>query len=556
MKQIGLYARVSGDKQEREETIASQLEKMKALAAEKGLTVLDRHIYLDDGYSGSELARPGLDRLRDDVRDGLLDVVLVYCPDRLARRYAYQVVIVEELQRGGCDVYFVNRPIADTPEDQMLLGMQGVIAEYERAKIMERTRRGRLHKARMGMLVVGSAPYGYHYIPRQGAERGRIEVAPEEATVVVMIFRFVAEEGLPVEAVARRLTAMNVPTRHTGSMWRPSTVHQIVRNPAYVGEFCCNRYVAVEPQRPRATVVYRRSRKSSIRQRPREEWIRVSGPAIIDRDLFEAAQQRLLSNQRLALRRADPRRQRLLRCLVRCGRCGYSMQVFNRERGERLYSYYACVAHAHPWRYKDGARCPTPSITAEQLDAFVWADLSSMLQDPERIARCAGLGSSVPEQGPLRDEAKRLAGEIDACDRQLQRLLDAYQREVIEIDDMERRRKAVVERRSLLGDMLKRVEMTLRDAELRRVVRERLPDLTKQVKDRLQAAEVEIRQQLVRLLIDRVVVMPNRDVEISYVLPLSGNSGLHPKALPLKCASAAMGTDACYQPCFGSTMRA
>jgi site-specific DNA recombinase len=117
MTRLALYARVSSDRQEREETIDSQLAQLRELAVDKKLSVLDRHVYLDDGYSGDLMARPGLDRLRDDVRDGLLDLVLVHCPDRLARRYPYQVVVIEELQKHGCEIDFVNREIAHTPED-------------------------------------------------------------------------------------------------------------------------------------------------------------------------------------------------------------------------------------------------------------------------------------------------------------------------------------------------------------------------------------------------------------------------------------------------------
>jgi len=170
MKRLALYARVSSDKQEREETIDSQLDQLRHLAAERGLPVLDRHLYLDDGYSGSLLARPALDRLRDDARDGLLDIVLVHCPDRLARRYAYQVVVIEELQRHGCEVDFVNREIARTPEDQMLLAMQGVIAEYERAKIMERVssrNSDRIHSGNSGRSEDGVAPDSG--LPERGA---------------------------------------------------------------------------------------------------------------------------------------------------------------------------------------------------------------------------------------------------------------------------------------------------------------------------------------------------------------------------------------------------
>ena len=204
MKRLALYARVSSDKQEREETIDSQLAQVRKLAAHRKLTVLDRHVYLDDGYSGDLIARPGLDRLRDDARDGLLDTVLVHCPDRLARRYPYQVVVIEELEKHGCEIDFVNREIARTPEDQMLLAMQGVIAEYERAKIMERSRRGRLHKLQAGQLVISNPPFGYRWVPKQGSQRGRIEIVAEEAELVRRIYRWIADEGLTILGVSRR----------------------------------------------------------------------------------------------------------------------------------------------------------------------------------------------------------------------------------------------------------------------------------------------------------------------------------------------------------------
>jgi len=372
MKRLALYARVSGDKQEREETIDSQLAQLRTLATQKQGLVLERHVYLDDGYSGDLLARPGLDRLRDDARDGMVDVVLVHCPDRLARRYAYQVVIIEELQKVGCEVDFVNRAIAHTPEDQMLLAMQGVVAEYERAKIMERTRRGRLYKLHTGVLVMSNAPYGYHWVPRQGGERGRIEIVPEQAEFVRQIFRWVASERLTILALSRRLMERSMQAPKGGVRWGASTLQNLLKNRAYIGEFCLNRIKVVEPERLPQPGVYRRKRKCAQRVRPRDEWIVIPGPALVDRELFDAVQDVLAANRRFALRHARPENQGLLRCLLRCGLCGYSItSTWSQPRGVRglVFRYYICIKHSQPDRYGDPkTRCAAVPMKAEVLD--------------------------------------------------------------------------------------------------------------------------------------------------------------------------------------------
>src|SRR5271156_2423953 len=141
-----LYARVSTARQEQEQTVSSQLEGLECAAKDLGGVIAQERRYIDDGFSGSRLDRPARDALRDAAADGLLDRVLVYCPDRLARNYVHQHVLIEELGRRGVQAHFVERPIGERAEDRLLVQMQGVIAEYERAKIMERTRRGKLHK--------------------------------------------------------------------------------------------------------------------------------------------------------------------------------------------------------------------------------------------------------------------------------------------------------------------------------------------------------------------------------------------------------------------------
>src|SRR5215510_3358504 len=143
MKTAAIYARVSSDKQKEENTIASQTAALVAFAREHGYDVPGEWIFEDEGFSGASLVRPGLERLRDLAAEGQLEAVLVYAPDRLSRKYAYQVLLIEEFARNGVEAVFVKAPKSDTLEDQLLLQFQGMIAEYERAQILELSRRGK-----------------------------------------------------------------------------------------------------------------------------------------------------------------------------------------------------------------------------------------------------------------------------------------------------------------------------------------------------------------------------------------------------------------------------
>ncbi|MGI0156506.1 MAG: recombinase family protein, partial [Thermoplasmata archaeon] len=192
-----LYARVSSEQQEHERTIDSQLAALGDLARSRGWEVPPALVYRDEGYSGSRLDRPGLDALRDAASEGKVSRLVVYCPDRLARNYVHQQILLEELEHRGVEVHFVERPVTDRPEDKLLVQMQGVIAEYERTKILERTRRGRLYKARMGLwLNWGTPPYGYRLLPREKNTPMTPVVEETEASWVRQMFAWVTEEGL------------------------------------------------------------------------------------------------------------------------------------------------------------------------------------------------------------------------------------------------------------------------------------------------------------------------------------------------------------------------
>jgi len=184
MKTAAIYARVSSDKQREENTIASQTAALIAFAREQQFEVPPEWVFEDDGFSGASLIRPGLERVRDLASEGLIQAILVYAPDRLSRRYAHQILLIEEFARAGVETLFALAPRGSTPEDELLVQFQGMIAEYERAQILERSRRGKRHRARQGEVsVLSGAPFGYHYIRKTDHSAAYYEIDEEQAGV-------------------------------------------------------------------------------------------------------------------------------------------------------------------------------------------------------------------------------------------------------------------------------------------------------------------------------------------------------------------------------------
>jgi site-specific DNA recombinase len=441
---VALYARVSTAHQAQEQTIASPLAALHAHAAKRGFQVDDAHLYLDDGYSGSRLDRPGLDRLRDAVQAGVVERVVVYAPDRLARDYVWQQVVIADLARQGCAVEFVHGPSQETPEDRLLLQMQGMFAEYERAQILERTRRGRLHRARQGLLLVGQAPYGYRRVAARDGQPAYLEIFAPEAAVVRQLYDWLLVEGLSARQIAKRLRQQAVPPPQA-VCWHPATVRNILRNPAYGGTAFYNKTRAVEPRQTEDGVPYRRRVKSSARVRPPEQWIPIPVPAIVAQGLHEQAAEQLRQNRWHAPR--NVRYPYLLRGLVRCGACHLRMDGAlqrsqpNPEGTRYEYAYYVCKG-ACPVTAGRPERCRARRVRADRLDAVVWAQVRDLLLTPDRlVAQFARVrdGASV-EDGVLEQQLARLQQLAARHRRQQERRVDAYQQGVISLDELAARR--------------------------------------------------------------------------------------------------------------------
>src|SRR6266704_5149762 len=236
LMRMGVYARVSTSRQAQAQTIEQQLERLRAAVCERGWVLDEEHVYRDDGYSGASLGRPGLDRLRDHAALADLDVVLVVAPDRLARNYVHQVLLVDELARHGCRVEFLDRPMSQDPHDQLLLQIRGAVAEYERTLIAERMRRGRQARLRAGTLLPWTTPpFGYRLDAGRPRDPAAVRVEPAEAALVAQLFDWYLEPQATVYRLARRLTELGVATPMGKPRWNVASVRGILRNPAYTG---------------------------------------------------------------------------------------------------------------------------------------------------------------------------------------------------------------------------------------------------------------------------------------------------------------------------------
>ena len=520
-QRAALYARVSTARQEQEQTVASQVAALEAAAETAGCVIPTDRRYIDDGYSGSRLDRPALDALRDAAADGMIDVVLIYCPDRLARNYVHQHVLIEELEKRGVRVHFVERPIGERAEDRLLVQMQGVIAEYERAKIVERTRRGKQHKFRQGQLLPygAEAPYGYG-IMRASDGRRRIVIDEGEATHVRAMYRWVLTDGLSARGVAKRLNAEGVVPRRA-KLWTQGTIFNVLTNPAYIGLATYNRRAPSEPQRPRHPGVYRRQVKSSARWRPRAEWLSVPIPAIIEPEVQSAVRTAVAKHKVWSPRNVQY--EYLLRGLIVCGDCGWRMECAHQARRTQRfeYFYYAC-RHHDPVETGRVERCTARRVRRAALETVVWDALVAWIQSPQMLVQevAAWRASQAGAAHVARDLA-RLESVQHHTTTQIARLVDAYQHGALTIEELQERRARLELTSAAARARTEELAAQAQDHSRLQRLGEDLASFAATLRTGLGTLDFAGRQRLVRLLVERVVVTGDQ-VAIEHAIPLAG----------------------------------
>ena len=514
-----LYARVSTFQQEQEATIESQVAALEAYAQQQGYILSRECYFLDQAVSGAKLARPGLDRLRDLAAEGLFEVVLCLSPDRLARNYAYQCVVIDELQRAGVKVVFANQPaMEDNAVSQLLLGVEGLFAQYERAQITERLRRGKLHRIRQGQLVNPVPPYGYRYIPVHEPQGGRWEPHPVEADVVRQIFAwYTGEPSLTLWDIVRRLNDLASQAPPRGHHWRFSTVQGIFHQIAYTGKAYYNRTRATSEAVGRARKIGRGYVQVAKRvPRPPEEWIEVTVPALISTQTWEQAQERLVMQRRFA-QRNNHKHFYLLRSLLVCDVCAYTL-VGSMAGGRRVY---ICVQENRARDFPPHRR----SVEAEVIEPLVWQAVCDLLRNPTLLTDA---WQNQTESSPhTLDEAQRLQTRLRTLDRQWTRLLDLFQEEQIPKEELLSRRTRLDQERESVTQRLQQLAQEARQEQAREEMIQDFATFCQRVETNLDHPTPEIQQEVIRLLIDHIVV-GEHEIVIKHIIPADDDSRLLP----------------------------
>src|SRR5499427_8245844 len=525
MKNAAIYARVSSDKQREENTIASQTAALIAFASEQQFEVPREWIFEDDGYSGASLIRPGLERVRDLAAEGLIQAVLVYAPDRLSRRYAHQILLIEELARAGVETLFVRAPRGSTPEDELLVQFQGMIAEYERAQILERSRRGKRHRARQGEVsVLSGAPFGYHFIRKTDHAAAYYKINEDQARVVRRMFELYSVHGLSIGAIARLMNEEAIPTYKRRGRWERSTVWGILRNPAYKGEACFGKTTIAPRQRITRPIRMRggvATRNSASHERPRQDWITIAVPPIVSEQTFALAQERLQANKLHAPRRTVT--PSVVQGLVSCTKCGYALYRTSTRSSARTIHYYRCLG-SDAWRRLSGSICNNRPVRQDLLDEVVWTEIVRLLEDPRLIQNeIERRLAAAREADPTKRREEGLRRDVVRIRKSIDRLLTAYQEGLLPIEELRERMPQLRRRQQASNAELQAIadQSVTRTAYLR--LAETLNTFLTRLRSSASALDVSERQRIVRLLVKEVLVGDDKII-IRHCIPLPNRS--------------------------------
>ncbi len=519
-----LYARVSSERQRQDETIHSQTAGLRELAVARGLVLPQDLVFEDEGFSGATLTRPALERLRDRAAEGAFEVLLCHAPDRLARRYAYQVLLLEELARSGVEVVFAKEPDrGGTPEDELLRQFQGMIAEYERAQIAERTRRGKLHRARGGSLAVMSgAPYGYRYVKRSEHMEGFWEIDETEAQIVREVFDRYVNEGVSIGELARWLTDRGIRTRTGKARWDRSTIWAILRNPAYRGQAAFGKTKTAErhgsPTRTTRQRGERHGRRLTRIDQPAEKWTLIPVAPLVTEQTFALAQARLAENARFSKR--NTKEPTLLQGVLACRQCGYSCYRTWTQTSNKRINYYRCIGQ-DGWRHPDGKRCTSRPVRADELDPLVWAEVRRLLEDPALVRgeidrRLAALKT----EHPAARRRETLERDLTRAEQAVARLIEAYQEQLISLDELRTRMPAIRKRQTTLQAQLDSLDAELHDAATYLQLADTLDGFLGRLTDGPDQLDVAGQQRILRLVVREVLIGGDDDtVTIRHSIP-------------------------------------
>jgi len=415
-KRAAIYARVSTSHQKEEgSSLESQVAALAQLASEAGYGV-PREFVFEEDWSGEDLERPQLDRLRTVANGGLISAIFIYSNDRLSRDPLHFLLLVDEWERRDVQLYFAREPLDTSEEGKLIAYVRGYASKLEAVRIRDRSRRGLRARAERGLIVGGYNLYGYRYIRGNGPGQGRREVNEHQAESIRKIFRWAAEERMTARGIAIRLQEEGVPTPKGGRLWRSSTVWRILRRRDYTGSTYAFRTRAAEPSYRLKDLNKIRRKRTARKPRPTEEWVSLMGvtPPIISEELFEATQRQMRRNAVNSPR--NRKYQYLLSGHIRCA-CGWSMRGIP---APPHYLYYICRRRGREFGPE---RCYSKGVRVEELEALVWGEMKKALSSPETIRGALRVRDEVANRELLEGELREAEREIGRLRKQERNLI-------------------------------------------------------------------------------------------------------------------------------------
>lgn len=510
MKQAAIYCRVSTDDQREAGTIESQVFAVREICERDNAKIIKE--YVDDGWSGGTLNRPGLDELRDDAKRGIWDTLYIYDSSRLGRDHIDQGIILRELKKQGISVVFRDRPL--TEENSLLTNIESIIGEYERKAITERTRRGKLHKIKQGKVQNCMPPFGYKRVQQDG--EWKVAIDEQDSKVVQQIFsRYL--ECQNIRKIAEELMAQGIRNRESirtkeRHFFSSKRIREMLANESYIGNWYWYKRENTEPKR--RIKKYNRLVKSSRRVKDRSEWICVSIPSIIEKEKFEYVRELRSKNFK---RYCSTKHFWLLTGLVRCGRCKGRMQGCSNGK----HFYYRCERINYSLNYRDICS-PIPFVRRDQLEPLVWEKVKTLFQDPKMILKYASyLTENSRDRNLVLEEKEELIKELKKIEKKKEKFFDLYEEEGIDKKELLGRISGFGEEEKKIERGLKAIEVRLNQEAKKGQIIDNLEKFSKVVKRQFEIVTQEQQKEILQSVIKQIVYNPEeRNIAIDGFIPV------------------------------------
>lgn len=513
---LGIYARVSTLAQTDNTSVQKQVEMCKERAFEMGYFDSNIRLYIDEGRSGEDIdTRPELTKLREDVANGLISRVICVHPDRLSRDLTDKLIVCREFEKNGAILSFTDTEFKNSPEGMLFFNIISAIASYELSLIKKRTIRGRLEKVKKDkqIMPMRTAPFGY-----DKASKGKLSINKTEKEYVQMIYEWYVYERLTMREIGERLYKLGVkPKRGESSNWSASSIRRVLTNEIYIGKYYYNRR---ETKKVRGELTKSGNPKKTYTFRPEEDWLDIDVDAIIDKQLWELAQQQRQKNDKNK-HVGNKKFEYLLKSIIKCGHCGRMYQattntggIINKETGERQrYRCYRCP-NKNPKKYgPEVKKCDVPTVRAELLEDFIWNQVIEMITNPEDFLKKIN-GQKNDSIEDVQDKVELFYKELKKKESALEKVELALFETDSDYDINRYKNYAENYKREIDGLKveIEKYEQQIKAYRVEELSNEQIYNMVKRLKERLNSKselDFEIKRNIIEMMFDEIIIKFN-----------------------------------------------